>query len=100
MQASNLTLCMMSLEAPLLAVQSTMGKSGDARCPRRLLACESGDPYPQVAFRVQVARDELQEELLVAGRILAASILVLGHNLIEGAQAGVHILHSSSTMTL
>ena len=49
---------------------------------------------------MQVARDELQEELLIAGRILAASILVLGHNFIEGAQAGIHILHSGSNIRL
>ena len=45
---------------------------------------------------MQVARDELQEELLGAARIMASSILVLRDDLIEGAQAGVHVLHSST----
>ena len=81
-------------------MQCTLGDHGEASGPGHSLASECGDPYPQVAFRVQVACDELQEELLGAARILPGSILVLGHDLIEGAQAGVHVLRSSTITML
>ena len=56
------------------------------------LAREAGDAGALGAICVQVARDELQIELPAAS-ILPSRILILRHDLIEGAQTRVDVLH-------
>lgn len=62
------------------------------------LAGETGDAGALGAVRVQVAGDELDVELLVAAGILACRVLVLRHDLVEGAQAGGDVLRSIVTL--